>query len=177
MNIGIDLDDTIFSTKEQYKKYQKRYLKKHNISENELWKIRKYRVDYIRNNLNLIFSDIKIKNNAISVIEKLIDKGNSIYIITARNNDYCDDMYGFTQKNLHDYGIPYHHLVLTEKDKLESCMKHNIDLMIDNSIDIYNELEGNINILLFDEFNKYPNVENRVSNWNEILEIVLGEEK
>ena len=68
MNIGIDLDDTIFSTAEQYRKYQKQYLKEKNISEEELWKNKKYRVDYIKNNLDLIFSDVKLKDDAISVI-------------------------------------------------------------------------------------------------------------
>ena len=84
MNIGIDLDDTIFSTVEQYRKYQKQYLTEKNISEEELWTNRKYRVDYIKNNLDLIFSDIKLKDDAISVMKRLVSKGNTIYIITHR---------------------------------------------------------------------------------------------
>ena len=176
MNIGIDLDDTILSTVEQYRKYQKQYLKENNISEEELWKNRKYRVDYIKNNLDLIFSDVKLKDDAISVIKQLINNGNTIYIVTARSSDYCDDMYEFTKNNLTKFGIPYHKLILTEKYKLKSCLENNIDLMIDNSIDIYNELNGKINVLLFDEHNKYTNVENRVSNWKEISKILLEAE-
>lgn len=176
MNIGIDLDDTIFSTAEQYRKYQKQYLKEKNISEEELWKNKKYRVDYIKNNLDLIFSDVKLKDDAISVIKQLINNGNTIYIVTARNNDYCDDMYEFTKDTLTKFDIPYHKLILTEKYKLKSCLENNIDLMIDNSIDIYNELNGKINVLLFDEYNKYTNIENRVSNWKEISKVLLGGE-
>ncbi len=176
MNIGIDLDDTIFSTVEQYRKYQKQYLTEKNISEEELWTNRKYRVDYIKNNLDLIFSDIKLKDDAISVMKRLVSKGNTIYIITARSNEYCDNMYEFTKNNLKKFGIPYYKIILTGKYKLKFCLENDIDLMIDNSIDIYNELSGKINILLFDEYNLYSNIENRVSNWKEILKIVLGEE-
>ena len=176
MNIGIDLDDTVFSTVEQYRKYQKQYLKEKKISEEELWKTRKYRVDYIKNNIDLIFSDIKLKDDAVNVIKQLIDNGNTIYIVTARSNDYCDNMYEFTKDSLTKFGIPYHKLILTEKYKLKSCLENNIDLMIDNSIDIYNELSGKVNVLLFDEHNKYTNVKNRVSNWKEISEILLGGE-
>lgn len=65
-------------------------------------------------------------------------------------------------------------LILTEKYKLDSCIKYKIELMIDNSIDIYNELEGKINVLLFDESNKYSHIKNRVSNWKEISNLLVG---
>lgn len=68
MRIGIDLDDTIFSTSEQYGKYQKNYLMKHNISEEELWNNREHRLNFIKNNIDLIFSDIKLKDDCIDVL-------------------------------------------------------------------------------------------------------------
>lgn len=71
MRIGIDLDDTIFSASEQYRKYQKNYLIKHNISEEELWNNREHRLNFIKNNIDLIFSDIKLKDDCIDVLQKL----------------------------------------------------------------------------------------------------------
>lgn len=68
MRIGIDLDDTIFSTSEQYRKYRKNYLMKHNISEEELWNNREHRLNFIKNNIDLIFSDIKLKDDCIDVL-------------------------------------------------------------------------------------------------------------
>lgn len=68
MRIGIDLDDTIFSTSEQYRKYRKNYLMKHNISEEELWNNREHRLNFIKNNIDLIFSDIKLKDDCIGVL-------------------------------------------------------------------------------------------------------------
>lgn len=71
MRIGIDLDDTIFSASEQYRKYQKNYLMKHNISEEELWNNSEHRLNFIKNNIDLIFSDIKLKDDCIDVLQKL----------------------------------------------------------------------------------------------------------
>lgn len=174
MRIGIDLDDTIFCTKEQYKKYQKLYLKEKQITEDMLWNNKKYRLDYIKNNLELIFSDIKIKKDAINTISKLMNTGHEIYIMTARSSSYRNNMFEFTKQSIEKNNVPFDMLILTEKYKLDSCIKYKIELMIDNSIDIYNELEGKINVLLFDESNKYSHIKNRVSNWKEISNLLVG---
>jgi len=174
MRIGIDLDDTIFSTSEQYRKYQKDYLMKHNISEEKLWNNREHRLNFIKNNIDLIFSDIKLKDDCIDVLQKLEKDGNEIYIITARNNDYCDDMYSFTKQSIDKFNIPYTKLLLTEKYKLKSCLDNNIDIMIDDSKYVYGELTGKIKTILFDDKEKYLNEENRVSSWKEIYDLLGG---
>ncbi|MGM9878940.1 MAG: hypothetical protein ACI31R_02830 [Bacilli bacterium] len=169
MRIGIDLDNTIFCTDEQYKKYQSLYLKEKNITEHELWNIRKNRVDYIKKNLNLIFSDVKLKKDVLVNLNKLINDGNEIYIISARSKEYCENMYEFTEKSLKQYNIPYKRLILTEKYKKKECLENKIDLMIDDSIDIYNELKDSIKVIIFDDKNKYKDIKNRVTNWNELF--------
>lgn len=174
MRIGIDLDDTIFCTSEQYKKYQNDYLLKYNISVDELWNKREYRVDFIKSNIETIFSDVRLKDNCLKIINKLKNDGNEIYIITARNNDYCDDMYSFTKQSIDKFSIPYTKLILAEKCKLKSCLNNNIDIMIDDSKYIYDELNEKIKIILFDDKEKYLNEENRVSSWNEIYDLLGG---
>lgn len=107
MRIGIDLDDTIFCTKEQYKKYQKLYLKEKQITEDMLWNNKKYRLDYIKNNLELIFSDIKIKKDAINTISKLMNTGHEIYIMTARSSSYRNNMFEFTKQSIEKNNVPF----------------------------------------------------------------------
>ena len=174
MRIGIDLDDTIFCTSEQYRKYQKDYLMKHNISEIELWNNREHRINFIKNNIDTIFLDVKLKDGCIEVLKKLEKDGNEIYIITARNNDYCDDMYSFTKQCINNFKIPHTKLLLTEKYKLKSCLNNNIDIMIDDSKYVYSELTGKIKTILFDDKEKYLNEENRVSSWKEIYDLLGG---
>lgn len=174
MRIGIDLDDTIFCTSEQYRKYQKNYLMRHNISEKELWSNREHRINFIKNNIDTIFSNIDLKDDCIKVLKKLKNDGNELYIITARNNDYRDDMYFFTKQSLDKFDIPYTKLILTEKYKLKSCLDNNIDLMIDNSKYIYDELNKTIRTILFDDKKRYLNEKNRVSSWKEIYNLLGG---
>lgn len=174
MRIGIDLDDTIYCTKEQYKKYQWKYLKENKITEYELWNVKEYRVDYIKNNLELIFSDVKIKKDAKKVLKKLIDAGNEVFILTARSLEYRNDMYEFTKQSLKKNNVPYTKLILTDKIKLTACIDNKIDLMIDNSIDIYNSLNNKVNTLLFDQGNKYLDIDKRVISWRQIGKMLLG---
>lgn len=63
MRVGVDLDDTIFDTTKQYKKYQFSYLKEKNITEKELWSIKENRFDFIKTNFDNIFSNLKVKTN------------------------------------------------------------------------------------------------------------------
>lgn len=174
MRIGVDLDNTIFCTNEQYKKYQYEFLCKKNITEEELWANKKYRVEYIRNNLSKIFSDVKLKPNVIKVLNELKKNNHEIYIITARSIDYSKDIYQFTKDSIDINKIPYDKLILSEKYKLANCIENNIDIMIDDSIDVYNELNSKINVLLFDDFCNHENIKNRVSSWDEVYERVEG---
>lgn len=174
MRIGVDLDDTILCTSEQYKKYQKNYLMKHKIKQDELWKNRKYRLDFIRSNLDSIFLNIKLKSDSIDILKKLINEGNEIYIVTSRSNDYCNDMYHFTKNSIDRLNIPYTKLILTGKYKSKICLKNNIDLMIDDSKYVCDELKDKIKTILFDDNKKYLGEKNRVSSWKEIYDILGG---
>ncbi len=175
MRIGVDLDNTIFCTDEQYKKYQKEYILKNNITEEELWSNKDNRLDFIRNNFGKIFSDVKLKSNCLDVLNELKEKGNEIFIITARSNEYCDYMYKFTKNSLDKNNVPCDKLILTEKHKLSACLENKIDIMIDDSEYIIDELKDQVRYLLFDDKNKYPNYKYKVTNWNEIKKIIGGD--
>ena len=172
MRIGIDLDDTILNTKEEYRKYQDDFLVKEKITEKELWNKKKYKVKYIKDNIERILDNVTVKENAIEVMMQLRKTGNEIYIITARNKKYNENIYEVTKKNIEKNNIPYDNLILTDRKKLKECIDNEIELMIDNSIDVFNQLNGKINVLLFDELNKYNNIFNKVNNWKDILDFV-----
>lgn len=172
MRIGIDLDDTIFDTTKQYKKYQSVYLKERKITEKELWEVRENRFEFLKNNFDDIFSNLKVKVNVRKTLKYLKKQGYEIYIISARSKRYNSNIYEITKNSLLKNNIIFDELILTPKEKLNNCVKNKIDIMIDNSIDVYNELRNsNIKFILYDEHKKYLNIDGRVSSWKEILEM------
>lgn len=63
-------------------------------------------------------------------------------------------------------------MILTEKEKLNYCLENNIDIMIDNSVDVYIELkDSKIKFILYDECQDYLDIDDRVSSWKEIFEM------
>lgn len=172
MRVGIDLDDTIFDTTKQYKKYQFSYLKEKNITEKELWSIKEKRFDFIKTNFDNIFSNLKVKTNVRKTLKNFKKLGYEIYIITARSKSYNENIYEITEESLIKNNIIFDKLILTEKEKLNCCLENDIDIMIDNSVDVYIELKGSkIKFILYDECENYLNIDNRVSSWKEIFEM------
>ena len=50
-------------------------------------------------------------------------------------------------------------------------MRIGIDIMIDDSIYNYNKLKNSgIKVILFDDENKYTDIVDRVSSWNEVMD-------
>lgn len=175
MRIGIDLDDTIFDTKKRYLEYQTPYLMKKCIDAETLWHTKKYRFDFLKSNIHAIFDNLEVKKDAVKVIEKLKKAGNEIVILTARSKKYDVDVLKITENSLKKNHIYYDKIILTEKYKLNECLKNNIDIMIDNSMYIYDELKsGGINVLLFDENNEHKDIVERVSSWKEIEKLLIG---
>lgn len=171
MRIGIDIDDTICSTTKELIKYQNKFLSEYNIYEDELWKY--YKDVFLERNLEKIYNNAKIKDNAKEIINKLKEKKHEIYIITARSEKCLSDIYKTINNYLDKYNIQVDKIIINSKDKVCDCRKHNIDIMIDDSIYNYNKLKNNgVKVILFDDENKYVDIANRVSSWNEVLDKV-----
>ena len=178
MRIGIDLDDTIFNTTKQYIKFLPNYLSDNNITEEELWKNKNHRYIFITTYFEDIFLNLEVKKNVRSTLKLIKKLNNEIYIITARSKKYSDNIYNITKDSLIKKNILFDKLILTEKEKLEACIENKIDLMIDNSIDVYKELNNSgVKFLLYDESNKKLDIENRVSSWKEISKLFRGDKK
>ena len=172
MKIGIDMDDTICSTKESIIKYQNIFIKDKNISLEELWNNNTYKDEFLNKYLSDIYNNALIKENCVYVLNKL-SKDNELYIITARTTNYIDDIIKLTKNYLANNNIKVKDIFINSKDKVDTCIKNNIDLMIDDSYYNYQSLtNNNINTILFDELDSYKYINNRINNWNELINIL-----
>lgn len=171
MRIGLDLDDTICSTKEMIKKYADIYCEDNKIDVDTLWKDNNYRVDFLTRYLQEIYSHVQIKNNAKQVINKLKSMNNKIYIITARSNNFVNvDMKEFISNYLRKNEIVIDDIIINAKDKVEACKNLKIDIMLEDSLYNYNSLiDSGVNAILYDELNIHKDITNRITNWEEIL--------
>ena len=172
MKIGIDMDDTICSTKESIIKYQNIFIKDKNITLEELWSKNTYKDEFLNKYLSDIYNNALIKENCVYVLNKL-SKDNELYIITARTTNYIDDIIKITKDYLTNNNIKVKDIFINSKDKVDTCIKNNIDLMIDDSYYNYQSLtNNNINTILFDELDSYKYINNRINNWNELINIL-----
>lgn len=182
--IGIDIDDTLNYSSDIIREYIIRYSNNYsndNYLINNIDKImRGISFDEIINSFFRDYcmemaSQMKIKENAKEVIDKLKEIGYKIYIITARSNNYYKNVDEFCNNYLKNNDIYFDKLITAQEHKLDVCKKENVFLMIDDSIDTCELLnENGINGLVF---NSQINIEknttcDRVDNWNEIYDYV-----
>lgn len=174
MRIGIDIDDTVAKTYETINKIIK---KKYNYD------LEKFDRIYFSNDLvkkllleenEYIDSLIEPKENAVSVVNSLKDKGWEIYFITARNDKYYDNAYLSSYNWLKKHGFKFDKILTSASNKAEVCIKNNIDIFIDDSINHYkNVTKKGIKSYLFTSYlNKLYTVNDRVDNWSKIEETI-----
>lgn len=184
MKIGIDIDDVITNTSEKIQEYvakdrnsQKlqehmKEIMKGNPSEPEV-------ISFCMENYLRVFQKVKPKDNASKVIQNLLDKGNEIYLITARgeNLEFFRGSEKVTKKFLEYNNIKYTKIIFNAVNKAQLCIDNQIDIMIDDSIEHCEDVKnvGIKSIVFTSNVNKktITTVE-RVDNWLE-LESKLNE--
>ena len=182
LTIGIDIDDTITNSTRVVRKYINKYSNSEELKNNIEGIIRGIYVSeeskvFYKKYSKQIGNNIKVKKNAKEIINKLYDEGYRILIVTARNNNYYDDAYGFSCDYLKRNGIKFHELFVDNAYKLKLCKEEKIDILIDDSVDIVNELyDNNINSLLFtSSINKNKKSKSkRVNNWLQVYDYIKG---
>lgn len=182
MRIGIDIDDTICNS---WDEIIGTVCKDFNFDNDEVVKSKKVYNDLIplegenyyeyAKKYKYLLLNPKLKNNVKEVIDKLSTK-NEIIFITSRN-DYCyDDAYKYSKKYLDKNNIYYDDIIVNAFNKGKICKEKNIDIFIDDSCD--NCIDVNkygIKTLLFLNYYNTNNNLKKVSDWNEILNIVEEE--
>ncbi len=178
MRIGIDIDDVITDTSLSMKEYINKYDKTGDVS--------KYMVEvmrgeipnenvknFIKNNCIEIFKNAKVKENASTVMKRLLDTGNEIFIVTSRGEQNYKDSVDLTLKYFEENNIRYTKILFDCFEKAKICKENNIDVMVDDSAKYCSDIqEENIKGILFtSDVNKTidTNIE-RVNNWLELEE-------
>ncbi len=94
------------------------------------------------------------------VTNKLKKDGNEIYIITARYFTDREDENGQKMRDivinwLKENKIYYDKIIFSSEEKLDVCIKNNIDLMIEDKVENINTISKEIPVICFDSrYNK-----------------------
>jgi uncharacterized HAD superfamily protein len=180
MKIGIDIDDVITDTSSTMKDY---ILKQDTNGEitSHIEEIMRGDANtpaieqFFKDNILYIFKNAIVKENASAVIQRLLEKGHEIYIITSRGEQkkIFKGSESLTLEYLKLNNINYTKIIFSCSDKAKVCKDNNIDVMVDDSIKYCEEIRNeNIKSILFTStVNKslYTTVQ-RVNNWLELEE-------
>ena len=122
-----------------------------------------------------VLEDCKPLPNSPEIINKLKEEGNDIYFISARLTSILDcNAEELTIDNFKKHNIPYDKLIIGAYNKLDYCKDNNIDVFIDDSIEVLEELSKNgIKCYLMtsriNEFVDNGNIK-RVYSWQELYD-------
>ena len=192
MRIGLDIDNVILETDEEILKemlIEDRNKRNKGIINKDadyiflgMFDWSKEEIDdFLNTKMEQIAKRLKPKKDAKYYIDKLIDDGNEIYLISNRSRKQYQNAYLTTKKNLEINDIKYSKLIITEtNDKSKECIEEKIDLMIDDrASNCMKLLDKNINCLLFKtkyEKRIFKNL-NSVSSWIELYEYIKNSTK
>lgn len=161
MKIGIDIDNVILKTDEVLlEAFIKEDKNKRNtgIINPELYLMsgmfdwsKEEINEFLHINMEKIAKTLKTKENAKYYIDKLLDEGYQIYLISNRSSKQYKNAYDTTIKNLKDNKINYTKLIITEtNDKSDVCLENEIDIMIDDRpSNCFKIINKNIKCILF----------------------------
>ena len=172
------MDDTICRTTEVVQMKMKEFAKKKNIDVLDIINDIYIKELFFNENVNQIYNEVEIKRNVKDVIRRLRNKGNQIYIITARSEKIApslDNVNDLTLKWLEKNDIVVDGIFSSAygEKKADVCINNNIDIMIDDDPYNYKMLvERGMPCILFDDRDKYNPVENYAKNWLEVEELI-----
>lgn len=184
MRIGIDIDDTISNTNDELVEraiqYDREHLKGKGFKNKNSFKFidmfyweEEDKQLFFNKHLEEAMNNALIKPHAKKVINKLKKEGNEIYIITHRSTLYFKNPYRLSNKWLKKNKVKYNKLIVNASEKDKVCEQYNIDIFIDDDINNYQAVsKTGINTLLFDSSFNRQFEGNRVTNWEEIYNII-----
>lgn len=186
MNIGIDLDGVVYNSENWMMSMAEIVLghgcgiKIADKSTNDI-KLRYNLSDEQALLFRKKYCPLQIKESPLmplarECMEKLKENGNNLIIITGRGAVNKEDK-ALTEERLKRDAIPYDKLIFSDGGKLSSCIKEKIDIMIDDSYPVINQLaENNIKCLQLCDTtlrkSRHKNAKS-VYNWGEILQEII----
>lgn len=174
MRIGIDLDDTICRTTEKVHEKLEVYAKEVNLNPLDIMNDEQLKSEFYDLYLEDIYTNVEIKRNVSKVLKRIRNRGNELYIITARSKHFLTkdiDIFSITDKWLSDNDIKVDGIIISAygERKAEACKRMKIDLMIDDDPYNYKMIVGvGTKCLLFDDRERYNLRNDYVTNWLDI---------
>lgn len=174
MKIGIDIDDTICRTTEKVNELMEVFSKEENIEPLMIMNYEDIKEKFFDKYLEEIYSTVVVKRNAKDVLRRLKSKGNELYIITARSNEFFSkkvDVLKITSEWLKKNDIKVDG-IFTDcygEEKARICRENDIDIIIDDDPYNYKMISSSgCKCLLFDDREKYNLDDDYVTNWLEV---------
>lgn len=183
MRIGIDIDNVLSNFNDvllnEYKKHDIAINGKGIVHQDVYirdmfnWD-KEYEEKFYKENIEYFASFFEPIEECSKYIKLLKEEGNTIYIISGRDNGEYSNPYKMTIDWLKKYDIVYDKLFLVDAynshSKTEVCLEYNIDVMIDDSKRMCKDIKDNgIRALLMDTpYNRDTNEFERVNSWKEI---------
>lgn len=191
MRIGLDIDNVIsdFDKKmiEEFLKEDKNKRNKGIINPNGNWikdffDWTKEEIDnFFNKNMEEFASCLELRKNAKYYMDKLLEEGHSLYLISHRVYPHYLHPYETTIKWLKENDINYTKLILSkDTNKTKECRENNIDIMFDDGRMNCRQLqENNINCYLMATNYNRKNSEGLkiVNDWKELYEVIQNMEK
>lgn len=164
MNIGIDIDNTISTTRETIMEVAERLNKENNRINQFDWSYYNLQKSlgwdnattqhFLTTYLADIYRQVQPKPNATEVIKELHEE-HRIILITSRNqrNQEITDI---TLNWLNQHDIAYDKLVMNRTDnmhhfsKLADCLENGVEIMIEDHHDLAMEISTQLPVILFD---------------------------
>ncbi len=185
MILGIDIDNTITYTTETIMKYAQVFGRAHGLNtvndpnyyylEEALGWDQETADAFFDQYLPDIYHNIQPKEKAVEVLREL-KKEHELILITSRNSRF-HNVEQVTADWLSRNGIVYDKLILNATDnmhffsKLQVCMDHSVDVMIEDHHELIKEISPVLPVIVFDyAYNRHLANENivRVKSWGEI---------
>ena len=186
MRLGLDIDNVILETdevlleeflKEDKNKRNKGIINKDLYLMSGMFDWTKDEIDqFLSMNMERVAKNLKPKENTKHYIDKLINDGHEIYLISNRSSKQYKNAFETTANNLKDNEINYTKLIITEtNDKSGACLENNIDIMIDDRpSNCLKLIDKNIKCILFKskyETREFNNMD-VISNWEELYNLI-----
>ena len=168
------MDDTICRTTEIVHDRLEQYAENIHLNPLDIMNDEELKSNFFAIYAEDIYSNAEIKRNVEAVLKRLKSKGNEIYIITARDDNFASSnmtAYEVTKKWLDQHGIEYDQIITSTygEKRAEVCKKNEIDLMIDDDPYNYKKIVSiGKKCLLFDDREKYELKEDYMTNWLDI---------
>ncbi len=195
MNIGIDIDDTISETFEILLPYAQKYtieelgkegtidfnkecVNHYYIEEMFNWS-KEESVRFWNKYIDEILENVNIKVFASDIIKRLKEKGNNIFLITARWNTNENNVENVTIKWLENNNVIYDKLFLNAEAnrKVQIVEENNIDIFIDDSFENCKDVSERTKAKVYmmnTRVNEKFSLQNikRVYSWSEIEHLI-----